>query len=239
MKKLTSLKYGFIAVWITVAPNFSYATGSTGTHFKSYKDWTKKCVAKHGPHGTGTAKVFHLNEEKNILKSPKTNDPAITLDELLKDSKKDESRFIEGTGSEITGYVRDVVVGGIESCNCQANDAPYRDTHIFLVADTSITSKAQSVIVEITPQIRKAMSNNSIDWSTTTIHTLMHKKIKVKGWLMYDKEHENASENIKHRKTNWRKTCWEIHPVTSFEVLKSDGTVDNSFDNINGDYVNP
>ena len=79
MRTHTFLKYGRIVTILSffLVPNLSSAIGTVGAPFKSYKDWMKKCVTKFGPHGTGTAKVFHLNEEKNILTSPTTTHPEL------------------------------------------------------------------------------------------------------------------------------------------------------------------
>jgi hypothetical protein len=39
--------------------------------------------------------------------------------------------------------------------------------------------------------------------------------------MLFDVEHQNASENTAPgRERNWRATAWEIHPITSIEVVQ-------------------
>jgi hypothetical protein len=45
-------------------------------------------------------------------------------------------------------------------------------------------------------------------------------RVRFKGWLLFDREHADEAENTKPgRAANWRATAWEIHPVTTIEVL--------------------
>jgi hypothetical protein len=57
-------------------------------------------------------------------------------------------------------------------------------------------------------------------WSTRALRDrLLGRWIKVRGWMLFDVEHQNASENTAPgRERNWRATAWEIHPITSIEV---------------------
>jgi len=176
---------------------------------------------------TGTAKAARakeLNPEKNRYDMPKSSDidPAVTLAALLKPGH-DRGRFTVGRAVEITGYVYDVKKGGMETCNCGSNDLVHTDTHIDLTLDGSRKSsvKSKRVIVEVTPRIRRAMEAHGADWSTKGLQkTLLHHWIKVQGWLFYDAEHEMNSENINpNGSSNWRATCWEIHPITSIQVV--------------------
>ena len=50
---------------------------------------------------------------------------------------------------------------------------------------------------------------------------LLGRWIKVRGWMLFDVEHQNASENTAPgHERNWRATAWEIHPITSIEVVQ-------------------
>ncbi len=210
--------------------------------YKTYKNWVTKCVNKYGLRGNAKAeRVFHTNELKNSLQSPSTIDAAITLEEISKSSKNDKMRFTEGTAVEVTGFIFDIIPGGSETCNCSSADDFLRDTHIPLVTKLSGAFSKSTVVVEVTPKIRHYMDSvKHIDWSTDTLKKLIHKKVKVKGFLLFDAEHIMEAVNTDPKnilgKSNWRKTCWEVHPVTSIEVLKSDGSVDMSFNKINGEY---
>jgi hypothetical protein len=42
----------------------------------------------------------------------------------------------------------------------------------------------------------------------------------VTGWLLFDAEHANAAANTAPgRPRDWRATAWEVHPITSLEVV--------------------
>ncbi len=46
------------------------------------------------------------------------------------------------------------------------------------------------------------------------------KCVAFTGFLFYDSIHADEAENTAPgRKGNWRKTAWEVHPVTFYEVL--------------------
>ena len=164
--------------------------------------------------------VQALNRLKNRYTAPQQVDPAITLPATLAPGR-DTGRWKVKQGAEIIGYVSDVKVGGIESTNCHAHAAEQRDTHIELVLDPMAASPTQRVIVEVTPRWRAIMAAQGVDWSTRALRDkLLGRWIKVRGWMLFDVEHQNASENTApRRERNWRATAWEIHPITSIEVV--------------------
>jgi hypothetical protein len=165
--------------------------------------------------------VQALNRLKNRYATPQQIDPAITLAAILAPGR-DTGRWKVKQGAEIVGYVSDVKVGGIESTNCHARSANERDTHIELVLDPMVGSPTQRVIVEVTPRWRAIMAAQEVDWSTRALRDrLLGRWIKVRGWMLFDVEHQNASENTAPgRERNWRATAWEIHPITSIEVVQ-------------------
>jgi hypothetical protein len=61
----------------------------------------------------------------------------------------------------------------------------------------------------------------SDDWSTEALRArLLHHRVRVTGWLLFDAEHRNAAENTEPGGAhNWRATAWEVHPITKLEVL--------------------
>jgi hypothetical protein len=165
--------------------------------------------------------VRALNRLKNRYTAPQQIDPAITLAAMLAPGR-DTGRWKVMQGAEIVGYVFDVKVGGIESTNCRAHAAEQRDTHIELVLDPMAGSPTQRVIVEVTPRWRAIMAAQGADWSTRALRDrLLGRWIKVRGWMLFDAEHQNESENTAPgRERNWRATAWEIHPITSIEVVQ-------------------
>ncbi len=166
--------------------------------------------------------VRDLNTHKNRYDFPDSAafDHSVTLQTMLAPGE-DMTRFKMGKAVEIIAYVGDVKVGGDESCNCHARDPQYRDTHIELIANPDDGNEKHCVIAEITPRMRAIMANKGIDWSTDNIrNTYKGHFVKIKGWLLFDEEHLKQAENTDpDNPKDWRATCWEIHPITSIEIV--------------------
>ena len=165
--------------------------------------------------------VRQLNLLKNryTAPEPKQIDPTVTLAAMLEPGY-DRARWNDHRAAEITGYVWDVKVGGVESVNCHGTDPPERDTHIELVLDPMSTREVRRVIVEVTPRIRALAEQRGEDWSTNALRDHFQGRwARVRGWLLFDIEHESESFNTApNRPRDWRATAWEIHPATSLEV---------------------
>jgi len=168
---------------------------------------------------SATAKA--LNRLKNRFTPPSGLDTSITLAAIVAPGD-DHSRWTNNQAAEITGYVHDVMKGGVESCNCHAKDPKYRDTHIELVVDPMDSAETRRVIVEVTPRWRANMKAGGIDWSTAGLRaTLLGRWVKVRGWMMFDIEHATEAENTNPGGAgNWRATAWELHPVTAIDVVQ-------------------
>lgn len=166
--------------------------------------------------------VRALNRLKNRVTAPTPAEinPKVTLAAVLAPGN-DIGRWKVRYGAEVTGYVDDVKVGGIETVNCHAHTPQYRDTHIELVLDPMDSGAVQRVIVEVTPRWRAMMAEKGVDWSTRALRDrFLGRWVKVTGWMLFDVEHKNESENTAQgRPRNWRATAWEIHPVTNIEVV--------------------
>ena len=165
-----------------------------------------------------------LNRLKNRYHRPMPEDYSrydVTLAKMLEPGN-DRRRFTNSEAAEVEGYVRDVVIGGVESCNCNAKDARYRDTHIVLVLDAKEKKATRSVIAEVTPRWRETMRQRGVDWSTEGLKkSLKNKWVRLRGWMLYDWHYSDESENSNPGgRKNWRATAWEIHPVISLEVIK-------------------
>lgn len=172
-----------------------------------------------GPEGDAKVpQVRALNRYKNRTDAPMAINPAITLQALMAPGA-DQTRWKFADGAEIVGYVRDVKVGGVETCNCHARAPQDRDTHIELVSDPM--GYQLPVIVEVTPRVRALMAERGFDWSTDALRAqLKGRWVKVKGWMLFDTEHLSQAENTAPgRPRNWRQSCWEIHPVTALEIV--------------------
>ncbi|MBI4429286.1 MAG: hypothetical protein HY562_09225 [Ignavibacteriales bacterium] len=170
------------------------------------------------------AKLKALNELKNRYTFPASGDfdKNITLDAILEPGD-DEARFSASKAAEVTGYVVAVKKGGIETCNCKAKSAEFRDAHIELVLNPSQKGKTRRFIVEVTPRIRKKKAEQGKDWSTSELKSsILHKWVKVQGWMFFDSEHWYNAHNTNEDGDNiWRATAWEIHPVTSIEIIQN------------------
>jgi hypothetical protein len=163
-----------------------------------------------------------LNEFKNrtVPPEPVNVDSQVTLAALLAPGD-DRDRWDEHRAATVVGYVFDVRPGGIESANCHARDADQRDTHITLALDPGRGNGSERVIVEVTPRIRTLMASRGVDWSTRALRRdLLGRWVRVTGWLLFDSEHAQQSENTAPaRPANWRATAWELHPVTAIAIV--------------------
>ena len=171
--------------------------------------------------------IRELNDLKNRYTFPDSNDfdHSVTLRTMLAPGE-DRNRFSDRKAVDITGYVYDVKVGGDESCNCHERDPQYRDTHIEIVLPGNSTEEKNCVIVEITPRMRQIMAQKGVDWSTDNLRrTIKDHTVRVKGWLLFDEEHLTQAENTDpDNPKDWRATCWEVHPVTSIEVVENNSS---------------
>lgn len=160
----------------------------------------------------------------NVLKNrddAATDVQTLTIPEIRK--KSNNNKFDPNTQVEVTGYVASVEKGGFkEGCNCGRGDL--RDLHINVVATPSEKNKNRRfVIVEISPRWQGELGfddSNYDDMLAAAKDKFKGKWVRFRGWLLYDEFHVTESESTNPGgATNWRATPWEVHPVTSFEVL--------------------
>ncbi len=178
-------------------------------------------IAECPPEGDATKpSVIAMNPLKNRLQAP----PAAVVKPLALSAilapGDDTNRWSPNMGTEIVGYVENVKSGGPETCNCHATDPSDYDTHIELSVGPPNDAKSQRMIVEVTPPWRRLMQTIGKDWSTTTLlTTILHQRIRVRGWMFFDGEHANAAQNTHPSgSNNWRGTAWEIHPITAMQL---------------------
>lgn len=178
----------------------------------------------HGSSREGT-KEYDQNPFKNRYNIPVKSDFDTKLQ--LKDfvnGKATEGKFLQTKAVEITGYAYDVKRGGVETCNCKTTDPLFRDTHIEITLNDQETEPENRFIIEVTPRIRQVLADQGIDWTTEALReNIKGHMVKVQGWLFYDFSHktENYADDPENSigRNNWRATSWEIHPVTSLEVI--------------------
>ncbi|HEX5708530.1 MAG TPA: hypothetical protein VFX96_14600 [Pyrinomonadaceae bacterium] len=167
-----------------------------------------------------TAKVRAFSRLKNRDTRPRAEefDRAVTLAEILRPGD-DRARWTETRAAAIEGYVVGVSPGGIEAANCYS--VRRRDTHIYVAASADAGVR-ERMVVEVTPRVRAEAARRGLDWSESALrHTLVGRRCRFEGWLLYDIEHDEEAENTAPaRAGNWRATSWEIHPVTKIEVVE-------------------
>ena len=159
------------------------------------------------------SREYVLNPFKNRSQAPLTVNPSITLKALAKGA-----RFENTEAAAIIGYVALVKPGGKETCNCGAKDAAHKDTHIALVSDPAdANDESKHIVVEVTPRSRRLYHLPS---TATLSKQILHKRVMITGWLLYDLIHEHNAANTNPSGSDiWRLTCEEIHPVTGIKVL--------------------
>ncbi len=91
-----------------------------------------------------------------------------------------------------------------------------------------------SVIVEMTPHDRFQYENNI--WTLKNLQLATGRQVRVVGQLIIDNEHNLTSQNCaiaqtaSDKKTCWRASAWELHPVVLFQVCPSDSCALDSTD---------
>jgi hypothetical protein len=156
---------------------------------------------------------------KNRTQQPTGSDfePRVTLEALLARGD-DRARWSEQRAAAIEGHVVAVQPGAIEFANCLSFTD--RDTHIdiALVPDAPPTER---VVLEVTPPMREWARQRGLDWSLPALRALVGHRARIEGWLLWDLEHVDESENTNPTNSgNWRRTAWELHPVTAIHPLE-------------------
>lgn len=180
-----------------------------------------------GLHGTAKegTKEYDQDPFKNRYSFPSAADFDATLQlSNFLDGSAIEGKYTQSKAVDVTGYVYNVKQGGKESCNCKTDDPAFKDTHIELTLNDHDVAPQKRFIVEVTPRMRQIMIKKGVDWSTEAlIKSLKGHIVRIKGWLFYDFSHksQNYADNPGGHNI-WRATSWEIHPITSIEVVDAD-----------------
>jgi hypothetical protein len=181
--------------------------------------WTQPVTARRCPsHGVAASPAERrLNIAKNrSAKPPRNQKPQILpLNHLINPARREDSnRYTPGAYVQTTGYLVSYEEQGPETCNCNLSSTEKKDgdVHIYLGL-TPNAKKKNCIVVEITPSYKKLHPDYESSLSRGA-------RVSVSGYLFYDTPHRNAAANTcKHCAHIWRKTCWEIHPVTGITPL--------------------
>jgi len=168
-----------------------------------------------------------MNRKKNRYNIPLGSDfdNSVTFSSFIAKGE-DQNRFNENKAVELIAWVLDVKWGSNESCNCNQPGQNFQDVHIELIPTKYTTSKKKVIVAEITPRLREMIFDElGISMSNTKLKTKFKKhKVKIRGWLMFDWEHVTDAVNTDpddvYYRDNNRATAWEIHPVTSLEIVE-------------------
>jgi len=157
----------------------------------------------------------------NILKNAGVNVSATKIPEklplknLLPARKRiDRHLYADGAYVVTEGFLISFEEEGPESCNCNKAKKSLKngDVHIYLGLKKNALKK-NCIVIEITPPFKKKHP----DYESMLEENI---KVRVKGYLLYDFLHEKDAINTCNSCDRaWRKTCWEIHPVTDIEKL--------------------
>jgi len=175
-----------------------------------------------------TEKVKHkeTNRKKNRYNIPIASqfDLTVTLATMLQG--EDTIRLKENKAIEITAWVHEVKRGGPETCNCGHKGQDSSDVHIEIAPKKTTTTRKKIIYAEITPRLRtKIFDQLGIESNNGLLRkVLKNHKVKIQGWLFYDVNHKDQAYNIDTQdnlgRKNSRATVWEIHPITSIEIIE-------------------
>ncbi len=163
------------------------------------------------------ARDFNRLKNRTALPGAADFDGRVTLAGLLLPGV-DGGRWSASRAAAVEGYVVAVREGGVESAN---SFSPFRrDTHIEVGARPDSPPR-ERVILEVTPRLRDWAKARGMDWSSAALaRELTGRRCRFEGWLLFDVNHAGESENVEPgAAANWRATAWELHPLTSIEVL--------------------
>lgn len=172
------------------------------------------------PEGTaepGTP-LADLNRLKNRSEPPNPADfdSSVNVERML--NAIDEKALDQTRAAIIEGYVISVKKGGITTANMRSADSAKQDLNV-VVAPSMQSGPSERVICVVTPRFRAKHTSVGDDWSLTALkNTLVGKRCKISGWLLFNSEHfRQSANNPQHSGPVWRGTAWELRPVTAIE----------------------
>jgi hypothetical protein len=140
----------------------------------------------------GEDKEKVLLKDRSAIPAVSDIDLAASLDSLLE--KTGPTAWSEKKAARIEGYVMQVE---------REEDG---DVHVVVAPSLTDTDSKRWFIAEITTPARKRM-NISLD----KIRSYRGQKVRLTGWLYHEPDVPSPDP---------RGTLWELHPVTSIELLK-------------------
>jgi hypothetical protein len=180
----------------------------------SFHAYAQPCP-KYGTATNEKEKKLNIAKNQSVNVSSSEDPESFALNKLITTKKrKDENLFRNGAYVVTEGFLMSFEEEGAETCNCgKASKAKKNgDVHMYL-ALVKNAPKKNCIVIEITPAFKKIHPDYENLFKKNA-------KVRVTGYLLYDYKHEgNAVTTCTSWSDVWRKTCWEVHPITSLEIL--------------------
>jgi hypothetical protein len=170
---------------------------------------------KSGSATNANDKKLNIAKNRSVNASNNPDPEFLALNKLITTKKKsDKNLFLDGAYVVTDGFLISFEEEGPESCNCGKASKANKDgdVHMYLALIKNAPKK-NSIVIEITPAFKKKHPDYEDLFQKNA-------KVRVTGYLLYDYLHEaNAVKTCTTCGNVWRKTCWEIHPITNMEPL--------------------
>lgn len=181
----------------------------------SYSIEAQKACPPYGNTTDPLEKKLNIRKNRGVTISDSKKAEFIALNELITTKKKEDQGFYK---SDVYVYTEGFLVSheeqGAETCNCGKASKTKKtgDVHMYLGLIANAPKK-NCIVVEITPAYKKVHPDYEGQLTDG-------KKVRIFGYLIYDYKHRGQSFNTCTKCGHiWRKTCWEIHPITAIEEL--------------------
>ncbi len=233
-RRLAGFAAGFLLGVFCLLPVSSGLAPQPPAKAKSKKAKKKKCPDPCPVEGCGGD--AELNRQKNRTGEPAAfrlrnfdyfenlNASAVRKkgrDRWNAEERKRVDGLENGDGVTLVGLLYDATLSDKETCNCSRDEPEFRDYHIWLVRSRERATKPDSIVVEMTPPIRRGKTG----WDDAKLRRLIPPRawtrVRVRGYLFFDSEHFDFPTRQPRRV---RASAWEIHPVTEFEVCPAAAT---------------
>ena len=139
-----------------------------------------------------------------------------------------------GFDPKVAQQLRSEAAAVSETSTSAASSRKHPATRPTSSGSGAINLQQKSVIVEMTPHDRFQFENGI--WTLENLQRANGRQVKVVGQLIVDNEHNIASQNCAiarkaaDKKTCWRASVWELHPVVRFQVCPNDSCTPESTD---------
>lgn len=176
---------------------------------------TAQPCPKYGDATTPEKKKLNVAKNRGVNVSSTKVPEFLPLKNLLPSVKRDDRNlYADGAYVYSEGFLVSFEEEGPESCNCGKAKKSLKDgdVHMYLGLKKD-AAKKNCIVVEITPAFKKKYP---------AYKQLLQEnaKVRITGYLLFDFLHtKDAFTTCTSCAGIWRKTCWEIHPVTKIELL--------------------